>query len=260
MAVGSTANAQLRPIKRYGFEVLETVPQSRENFVQGLQIFEGTLYIGTGLYGVSELLEYNFPSMDLRRKKRLSDDLFGEGVTRFRDQIYQLTYRAQKLLVYDAESLALSQTLPIRTEGWGITHDSKNLIYSDGSANLYFLDPGSGALLRTLPVMLNGRPLARLNELEWIDGKVWANVWQANQIIEINARTGVVESVADLRGLLDPQLREEDTDVLNGIAWDAERKQLWVTGKRWPKIYRIRLIELGASRPQTPAPGRRNTP
>ena len=253
LLIAVAADAQANRIKRYRFEVLETVPQSREHFVQGLQIVEGMLYMGTGLYGASKLLEYDFPSMALRRQTNLPNDLFGEGITRFADKIYQLTYRARKLLVYDAESFELTRTLPIRAQGWGITHNSEHLVYSDGSANLYFLDRNSGSVVRTLPDTLNGKQLARIKELECIDGRIWANEWQTNQMIEINPSTGVVESVADLRGLLDPQLRQDDTDVLNGIAWDSERKHLWVTGKRWPKIYRIRLIEFGL--PPRPAPG-----
>lgn len=233
--------AQLAPPERYGFSVLERVPQSRDHFVQGLQIVGDTLYVGTGLNGESRLMEYEFPAMKLRRQTELPVNLFGEGITRLDDRIYQLTYRARRLLIYDAQSLEQVATAGIATEGWGITHDGENLIYSDGSAALYFLSPDSMTVQRTLPVSLNGRPLPRLNELEYVDGQVWANVWMANQIVRIDPHSGAVTAIADLRGLLPDEDRRSDTDVLNGIAWDAQEHALWVTGKRWPWIYRIRL-------------------
>lgn len=233
--------AQLAPPERYGFTVLERVPQSRDHFVQGLQIVGDTLYVGTGLNGESRLMEYAFPAMELRRQAELPVNLFGEGVTRLDDRIYQLTYRARRLLIYDAASLEQVATAGIATEGWGITHDGESLIYSDGSAALYFLDPASLTVQRTLTVTLNGRPLPRLNELEYVDGQIWANVWTANQIVRIDPRNGAVTAIADLRGLLPDEERRADTDVLNGIAWDGREGALWVTGKRWPWIYRIRL-------------------
>ncbi|MEE4109570.1 MAG: glutaminyl-peptide cyclotransferase [Halieaceae bacterium] len=227
--------------ERFGFTVLERVPQSRENFVQGLQIVGDTLYVGTGLHGESRLMEYEFPAMKLRRQAELPANLFGEGVTRLDDRIYQLTYRARRLLIYDAGTLERVATASIATEGWGITHDGESLIYSDGSASLYFLDPDGITVRRTLTVTVNGRPLPRLNELEYVDGQIWANVWTANQIVRIDPGSGAVTAIADLSGLLPREERTPDTDVLNGIAWDERAKALWVTGKRWPWIYRIRL-------------------
>jgi len=234
----STALAQL---PRFGFRVEEKLPLGRDNFVQGLQIVDDTLYLGTGQYGESRLREYAFPAMDLRREAILPEALFGEGVVRFEDRIYQLTWRAGQLLVYSADSLERIHTEPLDTEGWGITHDGHQLIYSDGTPTLRFLDPGSLDVEKTLTVTLGGRPLPRLNELEFIDGEVWANVWQADQIVRIDPQSGAVRSIVDLRGLLDPRDRRRDTDVLNGIAWDERNGALWVTGKRWPWLYRIRL-------------------
>ena len=240
-ALSAGVLAQLAPPERFGFTVLERVPQSRDNFVQGLQIVGDTLYVGTGLNGESRLMEYAFPTMQLRRQAELPLNLFGEGVTRLDDRIYQLTYRARQVLIYDAASLEQVATARIATEGWGITHDGDSLIYSDGSAALRFLDPDSMTVQRTLTVTLNGRPLPRLNELEYVDGQIWANVWTANQIVRIDPRHGAVTAIADLRGLLPDEERRPDTDVLNGIAWDDQAQALWVTGKRWPWIYRIRL-------------------
>ncbi|MEM1141215.1 MAG: glutaminyl-peptide cyclotransferase [Pseudomonadota bacterium] len=249
----STVSTQAQAaIKRYRFEELERIAQPRENFVQGLQIVGDRLYMGTGLYGSSRLLEYEFPSMELRREVDLPDELFGEGVTRLGNRIYQLTYRARKLLVYDADTLENVGSAPISTEGWGITFTPAGLVYSDGTHRLFFLDPDSLRVVRTIEVTLNRQPLPRLNELEWINGRIWANVWRSNQLVEINPETGAVEAIADLRGLLDPKLREEDTDVLNGIAWDSDAKQLWVTGKRWPFLYRVRLVDFDTPSPLRP--------
>jgi glutamine cyclotransferase len=229
-------------LERFGFDVIERVAQPRDHFVQGLQLHDGLLYLGTGLYGESRLLIYEFPAMKLRQSAALPETLFGEGVTRFGDRVYQLTWREGKILTYDAATLEAGSTHAINTEGWGITHDGRQLIYSDGSPRLRFLDPEDLSVQREVTVTLNGRALPRINELEYVDGAVWANVWQANQLVRIDPASGVVTAIADLRGILAPEDRRPDTDVLNGIAWDGEANTLWVTGKRWPWIYRIRLI------------------
>lgn len=246
-----TQNANASEVQRYGYRVLERLPQPRDNFVQGLQIVDDTLYVGTGQYGESRLLAYAFPSMDLKQEKLLPPELFGEGVTRLQDRIYQLTWRAGQIREYDADSFDLRKTHRIATQGWGITHNGSQLVYSDGSHQLYFLNPQDMSLDRTLPVTLGTRPLPRLNELEWINGEIWANVWQSNQLVRIDPVSGAVIAIIDLRGLLDPADREADTDVLNGIAWDAKNANLWVTGKRWPWIYRLQLDLLT---PQNPKP------
>jgi glutamine cyclotransferase len=232
----------LAPIGQYGYEVIERVPQSRDNFVQGLQIVGDRLYVSTGLYGESRLLLYAFPSMELLAEEALPEDLFGEGVTRHGDRLYQLTWRAGRIRIHDATTLRYLGSAPLSTQGWGITSDGSQLIYSDGTATLRFLDPAFLEVQRQLTVTLRGRPLPRLNELEYIEGEIWANVWQANQLVRIDPASGAVRSIVDLRGLLADEDRRDDTDVLNGIAWDAERRALWVTGKRWPWIYRVRPI------------------
>ncbi|MFK8042911.1 glutaminyl-peptide cyclotransferase [Congregibacter sp.] len=236
-------------LQRFGYEVLERIPQPRENFVQGLQIVDNTLYVGTGLYTESRLLAYDFPSMNLVQELALPDELFGEGITVLNNRIYQLTWRSGLLLEYDAKSFKQTDTHRISTQGWGITHNGSELIYSDGSHQLYFLDPSDMSLQRTLAVSLGSRPLPRLNELEWINGEIWANVWQSNQLVRIDPENGHVLGIIDLRGLLDPAERLPDTDVLNGIAWDTNNNALWVTGKRWPWLYKLRLRALPAPKP-----------
>lgn len=231
-------------LQRYGFEVIERLPHPRENFVQGLQIVGESLYVSTGQYGESKIRRYDFPSMALKQEISLPDTLFGEGVTRLGDRLYQLTWRAGQLREYDARTLTLIKTHPIGTQGWGITHNGSELIYSDGSHRLYFLNPDDLSLLRTLQVKLGDRVLARLNELEWIEGEIWANVWQSNQLVRIDPTSGAVTAILDLRGLLEPGDREPGTDVLNGIAWDSKKRALWVTGKRWPWLFNVRLRAL----------------
>jgi glutamine cyclotransferase len=237
----AAAGQAVAAVAIYDYRVIEKLPQPRENFVQGLQIVDNTLYIGTGMHGQSGLREYEFPEMTLRREVRLDEQFFGEGVTRLGDHIFQLTWRAGLVFEYDATSLKRLREHRIPTQGWGITHNGSELIYSDGSATLYFLDPETLARRRSLEVTLNNRPLPRLNELEWIDGEIWANVWQANQLVRIDPASGQVVGIVDLRGLLDPADRAADTDVLNGIAWDSTHRALWVTGKRWPWLFQIEL-------------------
>jgi glutamine cyclotransferase len=238
-AVSMAVSAQ--PVAVYDFEVLEQRPQPRENFVQGLEIHGDTLYVGTGQWGTSWLREYQFPDMALRRQHALPAHLFGEGITRLDDRIYQLTWRAGVGMVYDADTFEPLRKWTLNTEGWGLTNDGRSLIYSDGSPLLYYLDPQTLKRRRTLTVTLGGRPLPRLNELEWIDGEIWANVYQSNQLVRIDPDSGAVLGIVDLRGLLPDAERREDTDVLNGIAYDRTRKHIWVTGKRWPWLYRIAL-------------------
>jgi len=240
----TTAPKSNPTVLRYTYELVEKVPQPRENFVQGLQLYGDSLYVGTGRYGQSRLIEYAFPAMTARREVSLAPELFGEGITRLDDSIYQLTWRAGKLLVYDADSLTIRGSYPIATEGWGITHDGSQLYYSDGSATLRTLDPQSLEVTQKVTVTLQGRPLPGLNELEWIDGEIWANVWRANQLVRIDPTSGQVRGIVDLRGLLPAAERTPDTDVLNGIAWDEEKRALWVTGKNWPWLYHVRPIAL----------------
>ena len=241
-----TAPASAAPpaVLRYTYRIVDKRPLAANSFVQGLQIVGDTLYLGTGQYGASRLREYAFPAMQLRREVALPDALFGEGVARLGERIYQLTWRSGQVRVYAAASLELTRTQRIDTQGWGITHDGRRLYYSDGSSTLRVLDPDSLAVQRSFRVTLHGQALPRLNELEWIDGEIWANVWQANQVVRIDPAQGQVRGIVDLRGLLPAAERGRETGVLNGIAWDEKRRALWVTGKNWPWLYRIRVTAL----------------
>lgn len=233
-----------KKVQQYGIRVVSKKPQSREHFVQGLEIHDNTLYMSTGQYGKSHLLRYEFSSGKLLGGRKLSDRLFAEGLTVMGDYVYQLTWRSRALIVYDKEALTPQRWLQLPGEGWGMTNNGVSLIFSDGSANLQFMAPSSGKLLGTLTVTENGKPLTKLNELEWIKGKIFANVWQTNRIVTIDPDSGVVEGSIDLTGLLPTTERKPGTDVLNGIAYDLSSDSIWVTGKRWPWLYEIELDEI----------------
>ncbi|MCP4843010.1 MAG: glutaminyl-peptide cyclotransferase, partial [Halieaceae bacterium] len=179
----------------------ERKPQSRDLFVQGLEILDDQLYVSTGLYGESRLLRYRFEDGSLDVGRSLAGNLFGEGLTVLGKKIYQLTWREGLMLIYRKSDLALLESKPLPGEGWGLTNNGEQLIYSDGSAIVRFLDPGDAKVERSMRVTLQGRPVRFLNELEWVDGAIWANVWRSDEIVIIDPDSGVVTGVIDLRGL-----------------------------------------------------------
>lgn len=229
-------------IEQFGYKVVATKPQDRSLFVQGLQIIDGQLYVSTGRYGESRLLRYDWPDQTLNHEHPLDPRLFGEGVTVLEDRVYQLTWRSGLMFTYQRESLEMLKVSKIPTQGWGLTHDGKNLILSDGSNRLFFIDPREQRLTRSLSVMESGLPVGKLNELEWIEGMIWANVFQTDRIVIIDPESGNVTGNIDLTGLLPAKERQPDTDVLNGIAYEQDSGKIWVTGKRWPFLYQIELI------------------
>ena len=229
-------------VEQFNYRVLEKKPQPRNSFVQGLQIIDGELYVSTGLYGQSRLLRYRFADGELLDQRRLHPRLFAEGLTVFGDRVYQLTWRAGRMLVYDRQALTPVAVFALPGEGWGLTDNGRELVYSDGTEHLHFLDPDSGRHLRTLAVTERGQRLGHLNELEWIDGKIWANVWMTDRIVVIDPASGEVTASVDLSGLLPPGERPPNADVLNGIARNPADGGLWVTGKNWPWLYRIELV------------------
>jgi glutamine cyclotransferase len=229
-------------LQQYSVRVVDQKPQARENFVQGLEILDGYLYVSTGNYGQSHLLRYNFADGRLDAARNLDERIFGEGLTVLGDNIYQLTWQNRAMLVYRKSDLLLQLTLPIEGEGWGLTNNGTDLIYSDGSAMLHFMSPDTAQILRTITVTEKGQPVRLLNELEWVGGAIWANIWQSDRIVMINPLSGEVTATIDLRGLLPPREYRRGTDVLNGIARNPADGAIWVTGKRWPWLYRIELV------------------
>ena len=212
------------------------------NYVQGLEIHDGKLYVSSGLYGRSHISRYDFATGALKKQQRLHPAIFAEGLTIFGDMLYQLTWRERLVIVYRRDKLEFDHTFQIPGQGWGLTHDGQRLIYSDGSHYLYFIDPETEQIVDSISVEEKGLPVTRLNELEYVDGKVWANIFQQDRIVIIDPGTGKVEGSIDMSGLLPAIDRLPDTDVLNGIARNPEDGAIWVTGKRWPWLYRIEVL------------------
>lgn len=226
----------------YGYRVLQTFPHDREAFTQGLVMADGVLYEGTGLNGHSSLRRVELETGAVLQRRALPDRYFGEGVAVLDSRIFQLTWRSGLAFVYDRETLALRQTLLYPAEGWGLTTDGTHLIASDGTATLRFLEPESFAEVRRLTVVDQAGPVTRLNELEYVDGRIYANVWQTERIAIIDAASGRVTAWLDLQGLPVAEKHAGHEDVLNGIAYDARTGLLYVTGKLWPRLYQLELV------------------
>jgi glutamine cyclotransferase len=222
-------------------EIVSRLPHDPEAFTQGLEFSDGRLFESTGLYGHSSLREVELATGVVRRRHVVSRDHFAEGLTVFRGRIYQLTYQTHRCFVYDAATFAPVTEFDLPGEGWGLTHDDRALILSDGSDTLRFLDPTDFHLLRRVPVRDRGNPVAMLNELELVDGALYANVWQTDRIVRIDPATGQVTAWVDL-ALLRREVRlDENEAVLNGIAWEPTSRRLFVTGKLWPTLFEVRL-------------------
>ena len=230
------------PLKEYRLEVLAEYPHDTESYTQGLFIHEGEMYESTGLHGKSTLRKVDMETGKALKRLDFDKKYFVEGSVIWDGNLYVLTWESRLAFIYDAETLEYKSTWKYPREGWGITTDGKQLIASDGSANLYFMNENF-ALDRKVLVNVEGKPIRFLNELEYIDGKVWANVYTADEIVIINPKDGRVEGVIDCRGLLPYNLHTENTDVLNGIAYDAATGKIYLTGKNWPKLYEVRLVE-----------------
>ena len=228
----------------YTYKVVNTYPHDRNAFTQGLVFEHGALYEGTGLRGRSTLRRVELETGDILQIRELPAQFFGEGVTIYENNAIQLTWQSSIGFVYDKDSFELLGEFHYPTEGWGITHDGKRLIMSDGTATLHFLDPETFEELRQVEVCDNDGPVTRLNELEYVQGEIYANVLQTDRIARISPQTGQVAGWIDLKGILSPEDRNEPVDVLNGIAYDAEKDRLFVTGKLWPKLFEIELIPL----------------
>ena len=228
-------------VERYGYSVVSRLRFDRSNFTQGLEIHDGRLYVSSGLYGQSIIRVYAFPSLELIQSVPVDPRIFAEGLTVIGDRLLLLSWRERIMLVYALPNLSLIGQSPLPGQGWGATHEGSTLWFSDGSDRLYSADIASGGELASLTVTLDDKPLRNLNELEWVNGEIWANVWQTDSIARIDPKTGKVTGTIDLTGLLAEEDRLRDTDVLNGIAVDPVTGAIWVTGKRWPWLYEIAL-------------------
>lgn len=227
----------------YGYEIVNTYPHDPMAFTQGLVYLEGFLYEGTGLNGRSSLRKVALESGEVVRQRDLDARFFGEGIAVFNNRVLQLTWRSQTAFVYDLDTFEARTQFSYQTEGWGLTHDGQTLIMSDGTSTLYFRDPFTFAETGRVAVRQGEDPVANLNELEYVNGEILANVWQRDYIVRIDPKSGQVTGIIDLRGLLSEADRGgRRVDVLNGIAYDEASDRLFVTGKLWPKLYEINLV------------------
>ncbi|MFC1926682.1 glutaminyl-peptide cyclotransferase [Chloroflexota bacterium] len=227
----------------YTYEVVSTYPHDRDAFTQGLAFDDGVLYEGTGRYP-STLRRVDLETGVILHIFELPAQFFGEGVTVYGDRIIQLTWRSKVGFVYDKYSFEVLQQFNYPAEGWGITHDGKRLIMSDGTSKLYFLDPETFEETDRIEVHDNDIPVTRLNELEYIKGEIYANVWETDRIARIAPETGQVVGWIEMTGVLSSQEYIEQAGPLNGIAYDAKQDRLFITGKLWPRLFEIDLILL----------------
>ncbi len=235
-------HAQEQP-QQYSYKVVNIYPHNINSFTQGLFYHDGHLYEGTGKNGLSALSKINLEDAEVLMSKRLSRRYFGEGIELVGDKIYQLTWQSHMVFVYDKENFEQIGTHYNATEGWGLAFDGKQLIMSDGTTKLQFIDPETFVPVREVEVTLNGNPINNLNELEYINGEVWANVWQTDFILRIDPATGKVNSFIDFSNLSDQTQLGSVEAVLNGIAWDETQQRLFVTGKHWAHLFEVELVE-----------------
>lgn len=221
---------------------MHSYPHDSLAFTQGLVMVDGVLYEGTGLNGRSSVRAVDLKTGRLLQSVKVPSRYFGEGLTDWGGNLIELTWMAHRGFVYNRSSLRKIKTFKYKGEGWGLTHDSRDLIMSDGTPILRFLDPVTFHVVRTLAVSDGGRPVKDLNELEYIHGEIYANVWQTDRIARISPKTGVVIEWIDLSGLLGKDDRKDGNAVLNGIAYDQKNDRLFVTGKLWPKLFEIKLV------------------
>ncbi len=238
---GSVDSTTSRDIPFYGYKIVNIHPHDRNAFTQGLTFENGFLYEGTGLRGHSTLRRVELETGNILKTRQLAEQLFGEGITIYKNQIIQLTWQSNTGFVYDKESFELLQKFNYSTEGWGITYDGKHLIMSDGTSTLYYLDPETFSEIGRITVSDDNGPVSRLNELEYVQGEIYANVWLTDYIVRISPVTGHVIGWVNLKGILSSEDRDEVIDVLNGIAYDAQNDRLFITGKLWPKVFEIIL-------------------
>jgi len=228
----------------FGYQIVHVYPHDPSAFTQGLQYLDGVLYEGTGLLGKSSIRRVALETGKVEQKRDVPAQYFGEGITVWKNVLIELTWQSHVAFVYDRATFEPKRQFSYPGEGWGLTHDGTNLIMSDGTDELRYLDPVTFAEKRRLKVTAAGAPLRDLNEIEYVKGEIFANIWQTDYVARIAPATGKVTAYIDLRRLLSPAERAQ-TDVLNGIAYDAARDRLFITGKLWPKLFEIKIVEKG---------------
>jgi glutaminyl-peptide cyclotransferase len=227
-----------------GFRIVATYPHDTAAYTQGLIWHDGHLIEGTGQEGASNVRRVALESGKVLKQTNNTADIFGEGITYLNGNIYQITWRNRKGFIFDAKTLQFKGEFPLNTQGWGLTTNGVELIYSDGSSNLYFLDTATFREKRRVGVTDNFGPVSNLNELEWIDGFIWANRWQSDMIYKIDPENGRVVARVDFSGLKQQagfSVEDPANEVLNGIAYDSVGKRLFITGKYWPKLFEVKI-------------------
>lgn len=245
----ATGSIRVKPDKapvQYKYDLVKVYPHDPKAYTQGLAYHDGYMYEGTGQYGESSIRKTNMKDGKILSVLNIDSQLFGEGITLYKDKIYQITWRSRKGFIYDLKTFSLESTFQYNSEGWGITTAGDHLIMSDGSNKLYHVAPSTFNILKEIEVYDNNGEVTQLNELEYVDGLVWANVWLTDRIVAIDPETGAVKAELDMSGLLSPAEKaalDDKDDVLNGIAWNPEKGTYYVTGKRWPKMFEIKIHE-----------------
>lgn len=240
LACAPATIAQRQPAPVQGFRLVATFPHDPEAFTQGLVFADGEFYESTGLNGESSLRRVEIATGKVLQELKVPEEYFAEGLALVGDELLQLTWQHRLGFAYDRKTFALKRKFSYQTEGWGIAYDaSGGLVMSDGSDTLTFLDPQTQAAVKTIRVRDAGRPVPQLNELEWVDGEIWANVWTTDRVARISPKTGDVNAWIDLSTLWPRHQRQPPADVLNGIAYDKATRRIFVTGKKWPRVYQI---------------------
>lgn len=236
-----STNSDNAPVPVYGYEIVNVYPHDPHAFTQGLVYENGYLYESTGQHGESSLRKVELQTGKVMQRRDVEERYFAEGLALFQGKLFQLTWQDNKGFIYDPETFTPQGEFNYSGEGWGLTHDDKSLILSDGSNELRFLDPKTFQVERTIRVYEKDQRLSELNELEYVKGEIFANIWQQDRVARINPASGKLLGIIDLSGLLPQQDHLPNTDVLNGIAYDAAQDRLFITGKYWPKLFEIKL-------------------
>jgi glutamine cyclotransferase len=238
----SSHSTSARRSANYTFQVVRAFPHDPTSFTQGLAYRDGFLYEGTGLNGRSRLRKVRLETGEVVQEVALAPEYFGEGIALLKKEVVQLTWQSQMGFVYNLSDFHLLRRFSYSGEGWGLTTNGRDIFMSDGTSEIRVLDSGTLAEKRRFAVHDGDTRIDQLNELEWVDGEIFANVWQTDRIARISPQSGEVIGWIDLKGLLSPIYRLESGAVLNGIAYDSDRKRLFVTGKLWPSVFEIRLV------------------
>jgi glutamine cyclotransferase len=227
------------------FNIINTYPHDTSSFTEGLQWHNNALYESTGNYDASKLLKLDLKTGKVDKELALDSMFFGEGITLLNDTLYQMTYKERKVFVYNAKSFKLIKTFENENDGWGMTTDGKDLIVGDGSSNIYYRDPATFKILKIVSVTDNNGPVANINELEYVDGFIFANIWNTDYIVKIDPSSGHVVGRVNLAGILQQAANEIPDpikgNVLNGIAYNAETKSFYITGKNWPILFEVKF-------------------